>query len=185
MCPLFRLAIGLSLLLLSVTPVAAKEQISEFQVRSFTAQCINLLRQDRFDLVAGYYLLDPGRDADQVARERHQLAAGLAELRGIFGDFGQVRIPDAPQRSHQFEIQGMTAAYWRDRPRHFQVVYGTTFSRIGEGALVFRVVVYDHRLRLRSVAYALSADEPGADRRKAGIEKHMQRFFQHLESGRR
>ncbi len=173
------------LLAMTVPSVAAEEQISEFQVRSFTAQCIDLLRQERFDLVAGLFHQGSGAKAEQVDFERHQLATGLAQLRGIFGDFSQVQIPETEQRSHQFEIQGMTSAYWRERPRHFQVVYSTDFSRLGAGALVFRVVVYDHRLQLRSLAYALSADAPGADLRKAEIEAQMQTFFEHLQSGRR
>lgn len=172
-------------MILSAHPVAAEEQISEFQVRSFTSQCIDLLRQDRFDLVAHYYHLSSAQKGEAADLERHQLAAGLAQLRGIFGRFDQVRVPETAEHSHQFEIQGMTASYWKERPRHFQVVYRTRFSRIGAGALVFRVVIYDHRLQLRSVAYAFSASRPDSTQLKTEVEARMQNFFQHLQAGKR
>jgi len=175
---------GVLLWLVCALPVQAEEPISEFQVRSFTAQCVELLRQDRFDLVAGYYHLQSGTTEGEEI-ERHQLASGLAQLRGVFGRFEQVDVPDKPLESHQFEIQSMTSTYWKERPRHFQVVYRTHFSRMGEGALVFRVVVYDRRLRLRSVAFALLADRPDAEGKKAEVEAHMPRFFDHLPAGRR
>lgn len=170
------------LLLLPPATAHAQPQITQFQIRSFAEQCLPLIAAGRYaDLVRLYHYPAEMSQAE-LAVEKQLLMASLAEIAQLFGSFQQSSIPERPLHLHQFEVQSATTDYWAERSRYYQLVYDTTFSEMGAGSLVLRMIVYDHRLQLRSIGYAIPADEPGSALKKANIDKHMTRFFLQLQT---
>jgi len=161
--------------------ISADALITQFQIRSFAEQCLQRLEKGRSEDLIRLYHYPAEMSPAELESEKMQIAASLAELGRLFGAVQQSSIPDQPRHLHQFEVQSASSAYWAERSRYYQVVYNITFSELGDGALVFRMVVYDHRLQLRSISYALSADGAGADQKKAEINSHMTRFFLQLQ----
>jgi len=143
--------------------------VSRFQIISFTEQCLQLLQSGRFELLASQYHVPDDLSAAAVRDERRQLAESLARLAEGFGR------PSGPELSvkavavHQLAVQGLNHDYWRDHDRFEPVIYQVDFAREGEGVLAFLVVVYDQRLQLRAVSFALPRDRPGAAERIAAL----------------
>ncbi|TYP00007.1 hypothetical protein EDC39_101167 [Geothermobacter ehrlichii] len=156
------------ILLLWPLASAGPAAISAFQFQSFAEQCFRLLKAGRFEQLARLYHLPAGYPPERIRRERREITAGLERLTEVFGAPDGCAEVEGEAAMQLFELEGLDAGYWRDRPRSNRVACRTTFDRMGSGRVVFRIVVYDRRLQLRSVGFAL----PGGSKRaqRAGRE---------------
>jgi hypothetical protein len=147
--------------------------VTPFQITSYAANSLSLLQQSRFEILAGQFHYPETLAAAMVKAEQAQLTAVLERAGALFGVPRQQLLLDGPRQADQFVVQGLTQAYWNDRDRYSAVSYQVDFSREGRGYLTFSIIVYDHRLQLRSVAFGLPAELPGSKQRLEDLRSRL------------
>jgi hypothetical protein len=148
--------------------------VTPFQITTFAANSLKLLQQGRYELLAGQYHAPETLAASEKQAEQAQLAALLGRAAELFGTLRQELLLESPSQTHQFVVQGLTQDYWDDHERFTAVTYQVDFAHQGRGFLTFSIVVYGHRLQLRSVAFGLPAELPGSKQRLEELRSRLQ-----------
>jgi len=160
--------LGLVLLLPGMSGAAEGLAVTPFQIRSFAGSCVQLLQAEKWPELASLYHVPPSGEFDP-GHERKEIAASLQALGNEFGRASQAAFVEASEEVLQLTVEGLTQAYWRDRSKYVSVSYRVDFARVGQGYVTLDIILYDNRLQLRSVSFALPEADPEAAGRMQSI----------------
>jgi hypothetical protein len=148
------------------------EQIDD-ELKAFTDRCIEAIQNRNFEGAAKLFHYPSNYSPDELARDRDAVKLGLSELSNAFGTYGESKVVQGSVNSYIFAIGGGNLRYWEKYRESIEVRYVTTFSKEGEGFIIFKVVHISEKLELRSAAFGIPLNAPGARERMEKIGRHM------------
>jgi hypothetical protein len=155
------------------------------QIKSFADNCLNVIQSGNFEEAAELFHYPPNYSPKDLSEDKRGVKLGLLELSNIFGTFGAIEIVQRHANIYVFAVGGGNIEYWENYPQSIEIKYRTIFSKEGEGFLIFRVVRISEKLKLRSLAFGISAASPQAKERMQNIGRHMIEFMnQSMQPGR-
>ena len=173
----------LFLLILLFTSQSLGQETTYDQVKSFTDSCIKAIQGGNFDEAARSFHYPPNFSPEELEKDRNAVKLGLMELCKIFGTFEGSRLLQRSVIFYQCAVGGGNLRYWEKYPESIQVKYEATFSKEGEGFIIFNVVRISEKFELRSVAFGIPIGSPDAKKRMEKIFVHMTDFMKRLENG--
>ena len=178
-----RILVLLFLLILLFTSQSSGQEPSYDQVKVFTDNCMKIIQSSNFDEAARSFHYPPNFSPEELEKDRNAVKLGLMELCKIFGTAQKAEIVQRPVSFYNFTIGGSDIHYWQRKPQFIQVTYETTFSREGEGFVVFNVVQFSKKFELRSAAFGIPIESPNAKERMEKIFVHMMDFMKSMKNG--
>jgi hypothetical protein len=148
--------------------------ITSFQINSFAANLLQILKGENFVAAATYFHLDPQLTAAEKQLERADIVATLTRIYSEFGRPEFVKLLGESGKAHYFVLQGMTNEYWNQFSRFQPVSYRVNFARVGEGYLTLVIVVYDHRLQLRELSFGLPVERADSEKKLQSLLRSLQ-----------
>jgi len=178
-----RILVLLFLLILPFASESLGQEPTNDQVKSFTDSCIKAIQSGNFDEAARFFHYPPNYSPEELEKDRNGVKLGLMEIIKLFGTVEKAEIVQRPVSFYHFTIGGGDTHYWQRNPQFIEVTYETTFSREGEGFVVFHVVRISKRFELRSAAFGIPIESPNAKERMEKIFLHMMDFMKSLKNG--
>jgi hypothetical protein len=172
-----RILVLLFLLILLFTSQSSGQEPAYRQVEVFTDNCMKIIQSSNFDEAARSFHYPPNFSPAELEKDRNGVKLGLMELCKIFGTLEGSKLVQRPVIFYQCAVGGGTLRYWQKYPESIQVKYEATFSKEGEGFVIFNVVRIFKKFELRSVAFGIPIATPNAKERMEKIAEHMIYFM--------
>ncbi len=175
-----RISFLLFLLMLPFASESLGQETTNDQVKSFTDSCMKAIQAGNFDEAARSFHYPANFSPEELEKDRNAVKLGLMELCKIFGTFEGSELVQRPVSFYLFAVGGGNLRYWEKYPESIQVKYEATFSKEGEGFVIFNVVRISGKFELRSAAFGIPIDSPNAKERMGKIAQHMMDFRESL-----